>query len=214
MKLEDNDDSVNQVLEVTAVSEDSEVEILRYRLPDEYIDISGRRSLPETCNSDHMSWTHTIDPYRFHSSRSMFSKIVVALNDLPESQRALRAAIDLARTSNAELATVSILGDLPAYTSFAIVVDPNAPNTMKDGQHRAHGELHEKASRLAQEHGVRSRGSIVEGREVQAILHFLKDERADLFVIGLHQHDFYISRLWSSVYDLAQEAPCSVLGVH
>ena len=40
----------------------------------------------------------------------MFSKIVVALNDLPESQRALRTAIDLARSCNAELATVSILG--------------------------------------------------------------------------------------------------------
>ena len=36
----------------------------------------------------------------------MFSKIVVALNDLPESQRALRTAIDLARSCNAELATV------------------------------------------------------------------------------------------------------------
>lgn len=39
----------------------------------------------------------------------MFSKIVVALNDLPESQRALRTAMELARASNAELATVSIL---------------------------------------------------------------------------------------------------------
>jgi Universal stress protein family len=55
----------------------------------------------------------------------MFSKIVVALNDLPESQRALRTAVELVRTSNAELATVSILGDLgdlPSYTSLAIVV--------------------------------------------------------------------------------------------
>src|SRR5882757_1509777 len=144
----------------------------------------------------------------------MFSKIVVALNELPESQRALRAAIELARTCNAELATVSILGDIPAYTSFAIVVDPKSPDAMKEGQRRAHGELHEKASRLAQEQGVHAKGSIVEGREVQAILHFLKVERADLLVIGLHQHDFYLSRLWSSVYDLAQEAPCSVLGVH
>ncbi len=145
----------------------------------------------------------------------MFSKIAVALNELPESQRALRAAIDLARACNAELVTVSFLGDLPAYTSFAIVADPNAPNVMKDARRRVHGELHEKASLLAQEHGVRATvGSIVEGREVQAILHFLKDERADLLVIGLHQHDFYLSRLWSSVYDLAQEAPCSVLGVH
>ena len=140
----------------------------------------------------------------------MFSKIVVALNDLPESQRELRTAIELAQVSNAELATVPIL----AYTSFAIVVDPSAPNMMEEERRRAHGELHEKASVLAQEHGVRAKGSIVEGREVQAILHFLKDERADLLVIGLHQHDLYLSRLWSSVYDLAQEATCSVLGVH
>src|SRR5271156_400692 len=131
----------------------------------------------------------------------MFSEIVIALNDLPESQRALRTAIEL-------------LGNLPAYTSFAIVVDPSTPNEMKETRRRAHVELHEKASLLAQEHGIRTKSSIVEGREVQVILHFLKDERADLLVIGLHQHDFYLSRLWSSVYDLAQEAPCSVLGVH
>jgi nucleotide-binding universal stress UspA family protein len=144
----------------------------------------------------------------------MFAKIVVALNELPESQRALSTAIELARISDAELATVSILGDLPAYTSFAIVADSSAPRAIRDSLRQAHHELHEKASRLAQEHGVRSTGSIVEGREVEAVLQFLKEERADLLVIGLHQHDFYLSRLWSSVYDLAQEAPCSVLGVH
>jgi len=93
----------------------------------------------------------------------MFTKIVVALNNLPESQRALRTAIELARASNAELATVSIVGDIPAYTSFAIVVDPSAPNAMKEEWRRAHGELHEKASLLAREHGVRAKGSIVEG---------------------------------------------------
>src|SRR5579859_7842427 len=138
----------------------------------------------------------------------MYYNIVVALNYLPESQRALRAAIDMARVCNAELATVSILGDLPAYTSFAIVVDPNAPSAMKEARLRAYSELHEKASLLAQEHGVRAKGSIVEGREVKAILHYLKNESADLLVIGLHQHDFYLSRLWSSVYELAQDAPC------
>jgi hypothetical protein len=29
-----------------------------------------------------------------------------------------------------------------------------------------------------------------------------------VLVIGLHQHDFYLSRVWNSVYDLAQDAPC------
>jgi nucleotide-binding universal stress UspA family protein len=144
----------------------------------------------------------------------MFSKIVVALNDHPESQRALRTAIDLARADNAGLATVSILGDLPAYTSFAIVADPGTPNAMKEDRRRFHSGLHERASKLAQEHGVHATGAIVEGREVHAVLGFLKDVDADLLVIVLRQHDFYLSRLWGSIYDLAQDAPCSVLGVH
>jgi nucleotide-binding universal stress UspA family protein len=144
----------------------------------------------------------------------MFSKIVVALNELPESQRMLRTAIELARAGDADLTTVSILGDPPAYASFAIVADPGARGLIEDGRRQPHCELHERAAQLARDHGVRAKGSIVEGREVQAILHFLRDERADLLVIGLHRHDFYLGRLWSSVYDLAQEATCSVLGVH
>jgi|SRR5579859_879634 len=144
----------------------------------------------------------------------MFSKIVVALNDLPESQRALRTAIDLARSFGASLATVSILGDLPAYASFAIVVDPAAPAAMREDRRRNQAGMHDKATRLAKEHGVQATSAIVEGRETEAILRFLKEQKADLLVVGLHQHDFYIARLWSSVYDLAQDATCSVLGVH
>jgi nucleotide-binding universal stress UspA family protein len=144
----------------------------------------------------------------------MFSKIVVALNDLPESQHALRTAIDLARLCNAELATVSILGDLPAYTSFSIVVDPGAPAEMMNARRERHKEMHEQAAKLARELGVNAKGSVVDGKEVRAILHFLKEQNADLLVVGLHQHDFYVSRLWSSVYDLAQDATCSVPGAH
>jgi nucleotide-binding universal stress UspA family protein len=144
----------------------------------------------------------------------MFSKIVVALNDLPESQHALRVAIDLARLCNAELATVSILGDLPAYASFSIVLDPTAPAAMMEERRHRHTEMHEKAANLARELGVPAQGSIVVGSEVRAVLQFLNEQKADLLVVGMHQHDFYLSRLWSSVYDLAQEAICSVLGVH
>jgi nucleotide-binding universal stress UspA family protein len=144
----------------------------------------------------------------------MFSKIVVALNDLPESQRALRTAIDLARLCNAEIATVSILGDPPAYASFSVVVDPGAPAAMMEERRRLQNEMHEKAASLARELGVHARGAIVFGNEVHAILLFLKEQHADLLVIGLHQRDFYLSRLWNSVYDLAQDATCSVLGVH
>jgi nucleotide-binding universal stress UspA family protein len=133
----------------------------------------------------------------------MFSRIAATLSDLPESQRALRTAIELARLQFGARNGVHP-GRSSRYSSLAIVVDAGAPDAMTEDRRRAHGELHKKASLLVHEHGVRSKGSIVEGRKVQAILHFLKEERSDLLVF----------RLWSSVYDLAQEAPCSVLGVH
>jgi len=79
----------------------------------------------------------------------MFSKIAVSLNDLPESQRALRTAISLARKFDASLAAVSILGDPPAYTSFAILIDPGAPVAMIEDRRRLQGLLHEEATKLA-----------------------------------------------------------------
>jgi len=77
--------------------------------------------------SDPLEWLHV-------------SKVVVALNSLQESQPALRTAIELARASNAELATASILGALPSYRSFTTVVDPTPPNTMTEDRCRAQGE--------------------------------------------------------------------------
>jgi nucleotide-binding universal stress UspA family protein len=84
---------------------------------------------------------------------------------------------------------------------------------MREDGRRIQVEMHDSATRLAREHSVQATRAIVEGREVQAVLRFLKEQKADLLVIGLHQHDFYLSRLWSSVYDLAQDATCSMLGV-
>jgi nucleotide-binding universal stress UspA family protein len=122
----------------------------------------------------------------------MFFKIVVALNDLPESQRALITAIDLARSCSAELATVSVLGGLPAYT-FSVFFDPRAPATMIEDQLGFHEELHKKAVKLARDRGVNARGTIVSGTEVHAVLNFLKDQKADLLIVGLRQRDYYMS---------------------
>ena len=107
----------------------------------------------------------------------MFSKIVVALNDLPESQRALRAAIDLGRSFSASLGTVSILGDLPAYASFAIIADPAAPATMREDRSRIQAKMHDTATRRARELDVHATSAIVEGRQLQAVLRFLKEEK-------------------------------------
>ena len=55
---------------------------------------------------------------------------------------------------------------------------------------------------------------LLKGDAVDAIVGFLLDHKTDLLVIGLRRHASHISRLWSKVYELAFDAPCSVLGVH
>jgi nucleotide-binding universal stress UspA family protein len=71
----------------------------------------------------------------------MFRKIVVAYDESPEAERAIRSAIYLSKVLAAELLTVTVAEELPAYTGYAAAI-------------------------------------------------------------------------WSTVYSLAQDAPCSVLGVH
>lgn len=144
----------------------------------------------------------------------MFRKIVAAYNQSPESQRALVTAIRLATSLQAELLTVTAMEDLPAYTAFAGAADPSLPRVLQQDQLRFYQELQEKARVQVQGHGIELESHLVEGQPVEAIIQFLRRQKADLLVIGLHQHDLHISRLWSTVYELAQDAPCSVLGVH
>ncbi len=144
----------------------------------------------------------------------MFQKVIAAYNESPEAERALVSAIRLAKLVNGELHTITVVADLPAYTAFAGVADPSLPHALNEDRAKFYELLQEKARTLARSHGIDLRSHLVEGHGVEMIVDFLREQKADLLVIGLHQRDFYISRLWSTVYELAQEAPCSVLGVH
>jgi nucleotide-binding universal stress UspA family protein len=144
----------------------------------------------------------------------MFQKLVVAYNESPESERALASAIQLARSLKAELQTVTVVADLPAYTAYAGAVDASISRVLKDDRMKFYEELREKARAFGDRNGIQIHSHLIEGRPVEAVVDFLRKQKADLLVIGLHQRDLYIARLWSTVYELAQEAPCSVLGVH
>jgi nucleotide-binding universal stress UspA family protein len=144
----------------------------------------------------------------------VFRRIVTAYNESPESQRALNTAIRLAASLRAELLTVTAAEALPSYTAFAAVADPSLPHVLKQDRLRVYQDLQEKARVQVQGHNIELENHLVEGQPVEAIIDFLRRQRADLLVIGIHPHDLHISRLWSTVYGLAQNAPCSVLGVH
>lgn len=144
----------------------------------------------------------------------MFRKIVVAYNESPESERALASAIQLATSLHAELLAVTVMTDLPAYAAYAEALDASTLRVLKDDRLALYEQLQDKARSLAGSHGMELCSHLIDGQQVEAIVGFLREQKADLLVIGLHQRDLYISRLWSTVYGLAQEAPCSVLGIH
>jgi nucleotide-binding universal stress UspA family protein len=144
----------------------------------------------------------------------MFRKIVVAFNESPESQRAFLVALKLAKSLNAELLAVTAIGELPAYTAFAGVADSSISRVLEEDRRDFYAKLQDHARAQVESYGIGFHSYLVEGRQVEAIVEFLRQQKADLLVIGLHQHDLHITRLWSTVYGLAQDAPCSVLGVH
>ncbi len=153
----------------------------------------------------------------FHAGKrqdAMFKKIAVAYNESPEAEHALVCAIQLAKSLGAELTTITVAAELPAYTAFAAAGDPSLSHVLADDREQFYEILQRKARSSAQLHGIDLHSHIVEGREVASIVSFLRTHKADLLVVGLHQRDLYLARLWSTVYELAQEAPCSVLGVH
>jgi nucleotide-binding universal stress UspA family protein len=144
----------------------------------------------------------------------MFRKIVVAFNESPESQRAFIVALKLAKSLNAELQAVTAIGELPAYTAFAGVADSSISRVLEQDRRDFYAKLQDHARAQVESYGIGFQSFLVEGRQVEAIVDFLRQQKADLLVIGLHQRDLHITRLWSTVYELAQDAPCSVLGVH
>jgi nucleotide-binding universal stress UspA family protein len=144
----------------------------------------------------------------------MFRKIVVAFNESAESQRAFLVALKLAKSLNAELQAVTAIGELPAYAAFAGVADSSISRVLEEDRRDFYAKLQDHARAQVESYGIGFHSYLVEGREVEAIVDFLRQQKADLLVVGLHQRDLYISRLWSTVFELAQDAPCSVLGVH
>jgi nucleotide-binding universal stress UspA family protein len=144
----------------------------------------------------------------------MFRKIVVAFNESSESQRAFMVALKLAQSLNAELQAVTAIGELPAYTAFAGIADSSISRVLEEDRRDFYAKLQDHARAQVESYGIGFHSYLVEGREVEAIVGFLRQQKADLLVVGLHQRDLYIARLWSTVFELAQDAPCSVLGVH
>ena len=144
----------------------------------------------------------------------MFEQIAVAYDDSPEACRALDAAIKLTKTLGVGLQTITVMERLPAYTGFATATDPAMLKTLVDDRTKYYEQMQAKARAQGLREGVQLATHAMNGEEVDCIVRFVCEHKVDLLVIGLHRRPDRLSRLWSTVSAIAQDVPCSVLGVH
>lgn len=143
-----------------------------------------------------------------------FKKIIVAYDNSPAARDALSVGIELCSVLETSLEIVTVIEPPPAYAALVSVVNPDVARGI-DMEWRQHcQELVDSAVSEGQRRGVKVVGSLVEADEVEGIVSFIRQKRADLLIIGSKQHSTHIARLWSTVSGLEQNAPCSVLAVH
>ena len=143
----------------------------------------------------------------------MFKNIVATLVGSPEGERALETAVRLAADSGAALHFIAILGQPRPSSGFARAVSPEASRLLDEDQVTLEENLRQRAEQQASGKGIKVTSSRIEDHLVEGVLEIARDRKADLLIVGLQRPTFHVGRLWSKVSELAEEAPCCILGV-
>ncbi|HEY4049507.1 MAG TPA: universal stress protein [Acidobacteriaceae bacterium] len=138
----------------------------------------------------------------------MFHKIMVAYDESPEANAALKSALELTKTLQAELSIVTVIEPLPAYFSWAV----SAPLAIQwsDDKRTKYALLQEDARQRAKAAGLWLETQLVNGNEVDSIIQCAKKYRADLLVLGMRQHTLLMGH---TAKDVAERSPCTLMGV-
>ena len=139
----------------------------------------------------------------------MFHKIMVAYDESSEAGRALWASIQLARELSAELSVVTVLEPIPSDYSFAVSAAP-VWNWTEEKRTR-YSALQAEARQKARATGVWLDAELISGDEVGSIVECAKTQHADLLVLGMRKHSCMMNG--HTGQDIAERAPCAVLGI-
>jgi nucleotide-binding universal stress UspA family protein len=144
----------------------------------------------------------------------MFKRIAVALDESPESKRAFRSAVDLARQLSSELYLITVIEDLPPYIGYASAVAADVPRMLKADRQAFYADLHHEAKAEAEKLGVSVHSEFFEGDEMKGLLNLADRLRPDLLVVGLRFEPGGLSQyLGGTEHKLALHASCNILGV-
>jgi nucleotide-binding universal stress UspA family protein len=126
----------------------------------------------------------------------MFTRIVLAYNDTPAAQRALNAAVQMARENDAELIAVAVERSL-LFAGESIT----EVRKMHAARERACTGWLSAALAYADEHGVPLRTEIRIGLVARQLAAAAATHRADLLILGRSGQDFIRQRLLGTTAD-------------
>jgi nucleotide-binding universal stress UspA family protein len=135
-----------------------------------------------------------------------FQKILVAIDGSPGGQKALEAAIELAKLTRAELHALAVEGKLPAYAATIGEVDE-----VKREKDHFFGTIARLARDQAREEGVDLEVEVLPGHAAELIVRQANRGNFDLVVVG-HKGHFLKDYLLGSTADrVAHHAVCPVM---
>lgn len=136
----------------------------------------------------------------------MFTKILVAIDGSPASEKALAAAVDLAANYRAELTALGVV-EVPEVVGMIDEVDE-----IRQGTEAYLRQINEAAVNYARSRGVVLRSVLVRGHAAEAIVKYAESERVNLIVVGQHGHSRIARFLLGSTSDRVSEySPCTVM---
>jgi nucleotide-binding universal stress UspA family protein len=138
----------------------------------------------------------------------MYARILVANDGSAGAQKALTAAIELARQISAELHMVAV-EELPRFPAS---IDEVAEE--KDEANQRFRPVIEAAQSEAAANGVAIETHLIPGHVADAVIALVKQLNIELIVVGFMGHSQLYERIIGGTTDrLVRLAPCSVLVV-
>ena len=136
----------------------------------------------------------------------MFSKILVAIDGSPASEKALAAAVDLAANYRAELTALGVV-EVPEVVGMIDEVDE-----IRQGTEAYLRQINEAAVNYARSRGVVLRSVLVRGHAAEAIVKYAESEGVNMIVMGQHGHSRIARFLLGSTSDrVSEHSPCTVM---
>jgi nucleotide-binding universal stress UspA family protein len=137
----------------------------------------------------------------------MYHRILIAYDGSPDAEKALQAALCMAKENGAELHLVAVEEGLPRYAATADEID--AVKEQKDAYYqRLCVQAEAEAARAGLSIGTR----VLPGHPSRVIPDLARQLGCDLIVVGFHGHSAVYDRIWGSTSrGVVFHSNCSVL---